>query len=222
MGAATGAIIGGALGAAQMIGGAIGKKKAKKAIDNYSRQQLTNAYEHLGVSTRGADLQREEMQRNSAMAMDALRAGGARALIGGIGRIGQYNATSSRQIGADLDMQQNRIDQMRAQDDIRIQQMMEQREREDLAGLGREFDYQRDQFNQGFGAVAQGAVSAANLWGLDRKAVFGGQEGNKQNRFIFHMNMPFNQSRGTNGNDFSLDTQLDSGDKVAYNNYFKG
>lgn len=113
---------------------------AQKAIDNYDRQELLNAYAGLSVSTFGADLQREELARATATSVSALQQAGIRGLVGGLGRVQSINALQSRQIGADLDVQQKAIDQMRAQDETQIRQMMERREEQDLAGLGQQLN----------------------------------------------------------------------------------
>ncbi|WP_456867572.1 hypothetical protein [Galbibacter sp. BG1] len=169
MAAATGALIGAGLGAAQTIGGMIGKNKAKDAINNYERQDLNNAYDKLTVSTKGSDLAKEETQLANSTVIDALSTAGTRALLGGVGKVTQNTNNLNRQIGAGLDEQQKKIDYAVASDDARIRQMQERREESDLAGLGQEYDYQRNQFMQGIGALGQGAISAANVWGMERE-----------------------------------------------------
>jgi len=71
-----------------------------------------------------------------ATSIDALRSGGVRGLVGGIGRVNAQNQFANRQIGADLDRQQKTIDYARAQDQSVIRGMQERRQSEELAGYG--------------------------------------------------------------------------------------
>lgn len=155
-----------AAGAVSVVGGVtqsiMSAKKAKKAEDaikNYKRQELTNAYEDVRVSTLAADLQREELARATASSVQALRAGGIRGVIGGVGKVQENNILSSRAIGADLDRQQKNIDQLRANDEVRIQQDMERREEQDLAGLGNELNTQRQNTTNGINSAISGVGS---------------------------------------------------------------
>src|SRR6056300_1446580 len=106
MGIAAGAVTAGvglAGGVAQFFSGRKMKREAQSAIDNFEWQDLNNAYENVQISTVGSDLQREEAARRMATTTDALRAGGNRALVGGLGRAQAQNILMNREIGADLD-----------------------------------------------------------------------------------------------------------------------
>lgn len=164
--AATGAAIsaGGALSKA--ISGAQRARKMQDAIANYQRQDLTNTVRgNIGVSTLGADLAREEMARGTATSVDALASGGVRGMVGGIGRVQQANNTTQREIGADLDRQQQQIDQMVIQDDQRIRQMQERREEQDLAGMGAELNAGRQDQYSGVGDIGQSLMSGGGMLG---------------------------------------------------------
>lgn len=155
----------GAVGSiAQGIMGASQASKAKKALANYQRQELTNSYEGIGVSTLGADLQREELARSSANSVQALQQSGVRGVVGGIGAVQKANVQQSRQIGADLDMQRNRLDQLVAQDETRIRQMQEEREKADLAGLGQQLAVGQQNLFGGIAGLGQSMGSAAGLF----------------------------------------------------------
>lgn len=159
------AIIGGVGGIAKTIMGASQARRARKAIDQYQRQELTNVYGGLSVSTRGADLQREEMARATATGVQALQSGGVRGLVGGLGRVQAGVTSQSRQIGADLDMQQKEIDRLRASDESRIQQMTERREEADLAGLGQQQMVGQQNLYSGIGDIAQSASALGGMTG---------------------------------------------------------
>ncbi len=173
------AAIGAAGGIVKMISGAKHAREARQALENYQRQNLENVFRGLSVSTRGADLQREELARAQATSVGALRAGGARNLIGGVGQIHGQSIAGARQIGADLDIRQKEIDQLRAGDEARIRQMQEQREQADLAGLGQQYNVGRQDLFGGLGDITQSAMSFGNqmaygsgfnMWG----GLFGG------------------------------------------------
>lgn len=171
-----------AAGAAVSAGGALSKaisgaqraRKMQDAIANYQRQELTNQVRgQIGVSTLGADLQREEMARSTATSVDALASGGVRGMVGGIGRIQQANNYAQREIGADLDRQQQQIDQMAIQDDQRIRDMQERREEQDLAGMGAELNAARQDQYSGIGDIGQSLMSV----GLTADAMGYGKDG---------------------------------------------
>ena len=160
-----------ATGGFQMIDGLIGKKKAQKAIDSYQRQTLKNPYEDIAISTSGSDLIREEVGRSAASSIGALRAGGVRALMGGVSNVvGQTNraAMEGRKY---LDDQINQKSYAVAQGDFKIQDMMEQRERDDLAGLGQQLETGRQNMFSGmrgiFNGVASGLSAIPGLKGGD-------------------------------------------------------
>jgi len=145
------------LGLAQMISGAKEKNQARNALENYQRQQLKNVQENRTVSTLGSDLQREEAARLAATQVDALRGGGTRALVGGLGRVEAGNQRVNQQISADLDMQQKEIDAAIAQDDANIRAMQENREIGDIAALSSQYQSGKQDQNTGIGNSIMGA-----------------------------------------------------------------
>src|SRR6056300_1420052 len=119
---------------AQVISGETRRVKAKRALENFQRQELKNITAELRVSTLGAELQTQEAQRRFATSVDALRSGGVRGVVGGLGQQEMQQQRLQQQISADLDRQQVGIDQMAAQDEARIRAMQEQRESAQIAG----------------------------------------------------------------------------------------
>jgi len=133
-GVAIAAGVAAAAGAAKTAMGASQARRAKRELDKFKRQELTNIAEGMTVSTLGADLQTQEAQRRFATSVDALQSGGIRGVVGGLAQQEAQQQVLQRQIAADLDQQQRQIEMVRAQDEARIQGMQEQRE---------SFDYQR-------------------------------------------------------------------------------
>jgi|11_taG_2_1085331.scaffolds.fasta_scaffold40903_2 hypothetical protein len=152
-----------------LISGLSRKSKAKKQLANFQRQELRNITEGMRVSTLGAELQTQEAQRRFSTSVDALRSGGVRGVVGGLGRQEQLQQVQQQRISADLDRQQVAIEQMRAQDESRIRAMQEQRETSAIAGLGREISEGRNQAQAG----AAGLVGTAFAgYELDKAGAF--------------------------------------------------
>lgn len=151
---------------AQAISGESRRVKAKRALENFQRQELKNVTEGLRVSTLGAELQTEAAQQRFATSVDALRSGGVRGLVGGLGRVEQAQGQQQRVIAADLDRQQMQIDRMGAMDEARIRQMQEQRESAQIAGLGSEMAAGARSVQAGLGGLASTGVAAAQIGAL--------------------------------------------------------
>lgn len=153
------------LGIYNIIRGSKEQRDAQKALENYQRQELNNAYDNVQVSTRGADLQREEASRLASSQVDALQGAGTRALVGGLGRVETGNQRVNLGIGANLDEQQKAIDQMVAEDDARLRMMRENREQNDINALSSQYQAGKQDANMGMGNVIQGFGSLANQFG---------------------------------------------------------
>lgn len=153
------AAIAGGAALAKGISGAVQASKARKALENFQRQELKNITEGMRVSTLGAELQTQEAQRRFATSVDALRSGGVRGVVGGLGQQEQLQQRQQQQISADLDRQQQQIEMMRAQDEARIQGMQEQRESFDIGRLAGQQAAGRAQLSSAIGDVTGLATS---------------------------------------------------------------
>jgi len=167
MGAAT-AVSAGA-GALSAVTGAIStfsemanKKKIAKEINKIKETPLTNIADGMQVSTLGADLKREKQAQLAATQTSALQDGGARSLIGGIGRVSAASQDVNDSIAANLDEQQNNITNVRAQDEQRIQMTKDQRQANKLAALSSQYSAASQNQAQGIANIAQGAGMAGN------------------------------------------------------------
>jgi len=169
-----GAAISGGLGViggiSNMISGARQANEAERALENYERQKLTNIADGLQVSTLGSDLQREEQARLASGQIGALREGGTRSLIGGLGRVEAGNQNVNRQIAADLDMQQKQIDQMQAEDQARIRSMQENREIGDISALSSQVNTGNQMQANGLSQIAQGTSMLGGAFGAGKQA----------------------------------------------------
>jgi hypothetical protein len=147
--------------AAQAISGASRARKAKKALENYKRQDLKNEASGLRVSTLGAEMKTLAAQRQAAGTVQALRSGGVRGLVGGAANLAAGQQQVQQQISADLDRQQANIQQIQLQEEQNIRGMQERRESQDIQGLGAEMAAGRAQVMQGVTGLAGAAAGAA-------------------------------------------------------------
>ena len=153
------AAVAGGAALAKGISGAVQASKARKALENFQRQELKNITEGMRVSTLGAELQTQEAQRRFATSVDALRSGGVRGVVGGLGQQEMLQQSEQQRIAAGLDMQQRQIEMMRAQDEARIQGIQEQRESFDIGRLAGQQAAGRAQLSSAIGDVAGLATS---------------------------------------------------------------
>lgn len=150
---------------AQTISGISRRSKAKRALQDFERQELKNIANQLKVSTLGAELQSQEAQRRFATSVESLRSAGVRGVVGGLPAIEAQQQKLQRQIAADLDRQQKQIDMVRAQDEARIRQIQEQRESMEIAGLGSEMAAGSRELQVGLSGLGQTALAAYSLSG---------------------------------------------------------
>lgn len=145
-----------------MIGAGKQKKRIAREIANQKEVPLTNIADGMQVSTRGADLQKTQQAQLAATQTDALADGGTRALVGGIGRVSAESQNVNARIGANLDEQQNNINNVRAQDEARIQSIKEQRQNAKLAALSSQYNAANQTQATAMGNIAQSAGMAGN------------------------------------------------------------
>ena len=171
------AAITGGVGIAQAIGAGKEAKRTKEAIDNYQRQTLTNPYSGMQISTLGADRMREDLARTVATMTEQAALGGIKGVASLAPNIVQQQNAQEAQIAANLDEQEKQRQQMIAQGNAMVQQMTEQRENNDLLGLGQQLSVAQQNQANGFNTVAQagaGAMTAASA-GLFDGLQFGGK-----------------------------------------------
>lgn len=161
MASAAAGALGAGVGLYTTIQGAKQARDAKNALENYDRQELSNIAEGMQVSTLGSDIQKEEQARLASSQIDALQGAGTRGIIGGLGRVEAGNQAVNRQIGADLDMQQQEINQIRAQDEARIRDMQENREQADINALSSQYNTGQQNKMSGLGNIIAGTGQSA-------------------------------------------------------------
>lgn len=163
--ATTAAIIGTGLSAYQTVDAAKQKKEAREAIENSQRRELSNPNKDIQISTLGADQMTKANNINVATSVDALQRAGDRAVLGGIPKVNESSVLLQDQISKSLDEQAAQRSQLIARGEENINNMMELREREALAGLGAMYNAANQNLVTGLGDFASSALTAGK--GID-------------------------------------------------------
>ena len=158
------AVISAGASVGQMRSGGKMAKEAKKAIDNYQRQDLVNPNERIQVSTLGADRQREDLARTMASYANLAAMGGTRGIIGTMPNMLQQQSQQNAQIMANLDEQEKQRQYAIAQGDAMVQNMTENREQQDLMGLGNMWNVGRQERMSGINNLVQTGISTASAF----------------------------------------------------------
>jgi len=135
------------------------KSLEKQRAGMYGMGPTMRKYMQYAMQDPTADLQRQEAQRQSGTAIGALKAGGARALLGGLGAQQQQAASTMAQIGADEYTRKTSALSKLGQQEERLRQ-------EQRGDIGVDLDMARKQAAQGL-AGAFGAEQARKQVGTD-------------------------------------------------------
>lgn len=121
----------------QTLSGGKQYKDAKSAYNSFERQDLNNVNKNIAIPTTGTEIMREEAQRSMAMGVNMLQGAGARGLGMLPALIGQNNQ-ANRQTQAYADKMILDRDYAIADDEARIRQIQENRDNQELAGIGQQ------------------------------------------------------------------------------------
>lgn len=128
----------------------------QKQIENYERQKLVNPFAGLQVSTLGADRQREDLNRTMTTYGNLASLSGTRGIASLLPNLTQTQNDQTAKIAANLDEQEKQRQQLISQGDAQVQAMTENREQNDLLGLGNALQTARANQAQSMGMIAQG------------------------------------------------------------------
>ena len=131
-------------------------RKYQEQIQNYERQKLVNPFAGLQVSTLGADRQREDLNRTMTTYGNLASLSGTRGIASLLPNLTQTQNDQTAKIAANLDEQEKQRQQLIAQGDAQVQAMQENREQNDLLGLGNALQTARANQAQSMGMIAQG------------------------------------------------------------------
>ncbi len=138
------------------------EKSARRRLENYERQTLESTTRGLSVPTQGAQLEREETMRTQAEMASLAGQFGARGAGMSMGITDMTRQSMSR-ISAQLQESEMRLQTLIAQDEARIQSMMERREESDIMGLGSQMAYGQSLRDSAAGRMISAASSATEL-----------------------------------------------------------
>lgn len=150
-------------GVHDIVQGGKRRREADEALENYQRQDLTNVYAGMSVPTRGAQLQTAGAYQSQAEQGYALSQTGARGVIGGSQTIADNTRESMARISAGLQESELRLQQMFTEDEARIRGIQEQREQQDITGLGAERASGYAQRDAGWSNLSSTLASSASL-----------------------------------------------------------
>ena len=131
-------------------------RKYQEQIQNYERQKLVNPFAGLQVSTLGADRQREDLNRTMTTYGNLASLSGTRGIASLLPNLTQTQNDQTAKIAANLDEQEKQRQQLIAQGDAQVQAMQENREQNDLLGLGNAYQTAKSNQAQSMGMIAQG------------------------------------------------------------------
>ena len=131
-------------------------RKYQEQIQNYERQKLVNPFAGLQVSTLGADRQREDLNRTLTTYGNLASLSGTRGIASLLPNLTQTQNDQTAKIAANLDEQEKQRQQLIAQGDAQVQSMTENREQNDLLGLGNALQTAKANQAQSMGMIAQG------------------------------------------------------------------
>lgn len=155
----------------QTLSGNKQHKDAQRAYNSFERQDLNNSYENIAIPTTGTEIMREEAQRSMAMGVNALQGAGARGL-GMLPSLMAQNNQANRQTQAYTDKMILDRDYAIADDESRIRQMQENRDNQELAGIGQQMQTGRqDMWSgiQGMGNSLMMGLSNTDFGGFTPK-----------------------------------------------------
>lgn len=177
-------ILGTGLGVYQAIQGSKDKKRAERALNDYERQSLDNAFENIQVSTVGSDLMREESGRTTSNLVDATRNAGLRGILGGIPKIQAGNNSANQEARKYLDDQVNQRQYAIAEDNVKIRGIKENRDNANIAALSSEVNAGKQDIWNGMIGAYKGVSSLANNFNLygDKLLLGDGSKPNVENK----------------------------------------
>jgi hypothetical protein len=199
------------IGAAKFFQGRAMQKKGEKFIENFEWQDLQNPFENQQVSTMGRDYMQEQSNIGSATATEALRSGGQRALVGGLGRVEAARNDMNRQVATNLDTQQQAINTDIARQATVNQSTIEKRQGDELAGYGQ-------MMNVGMGVQNQGLTEITN--GLGSIGASAAQGAFNSNPAVSGIGAP--QAAGTTYSNQPQAPALGYGNSAFGKQYFQG
>lgn len=149
-------------GSALEIGQGISQsKKADKLLENLEVPELDNAFEDIQISTLGSDMMREDDARTTATALDTVKSGGVRSVMGALPGLVNQGHEGAKENRAYVDGMITDRDYATAEDNTRIRRLKENRYLGEVQGLGQ----MKEVGNQNTWSGVRGAMSSISYMG---------------------------------------------------------
>lgn len=168
------------------------KNEAKKALNNFDRQELENVYADLPISTVGSDFLAEQNSRTSAQLIGASQQSGSRGVLSAIPKIQAFSNDANKEGQAYLDKQVQDRNRLVASDNQRIQGIQENRDNAELAGIGQQMEVGQAYTDQGIRGASNALMSGA------RNIDFTGDGSYNENQGLTPDGLPMNGSQTPN------------------------
>lgn len=186
MAAVTSAVLGTGMGLYQAFSGNKQKNEANRALSEYERQELDNAYKDIQISTMGSDLLREENARTSAGLIDAMQQGGSRAIIGGVPKVVGATNQINQQAAKMLDDQMMNRDYAIAGDNARIEGITENRDNANINALSSQAQAGQQDMWSGIMGTASGLAYGAKNINFDGKGSWNDKQAEKMAKLGYY------------------------------------
>lgn len=131
------------------------RKKAQDAIENYSRQELTNTLSGVAIPQQEYNLRTEQIRKRTADMTEQASMAGARGLSV-LPEIQAEEALQQEDANAKFEQSLYQLQLMKSQEDARIQSMYEEREKQELAGYGTMLNTGRQDYYNGMNSMIKG------------------------------------------------------------------
>ncbi len=160
---AIGAATAAAAGGAQAISGAVRAKRAKRDLENYERQEVTDLASDMRVSDLGEQRNVENIMQSEANQTEAVQMGGARAVIGATSGIQANTSNALAASAVRTDEKLANLQNVKYQEKVRGFNTIEARQNQDIAGMAAEMQAGRAAVQQGLQTVAGVPMKALDV-----------------------------------------------------------
>tara|TARA_B100001287_G_scaffold135375_1_gene113910 strand:+ start:1746 stop:2282 length:537 start_codon:yes stop_codon:yes gene_type:complete len=158
-----------AAGGAQAVSGAVRAKRAKRDLENFERQEVTDLANEMRVSDLGEQRNVENIMQSEANQTEAIQMGGSRAVIGATSGVQANTANALAGSAVRTDEKLANLQNVKYQDKVRQFNTVEARQNQTIAGMANEMQAGRQAVQQGFQTMAgvpmKALESASNVQG---------------------------------------------------------
>ena len=133
-------------------------KAAENAINNYERQEIRNLADDIVVDNSANEWKARQQDQGFAQALNIVQQSGN---FGNISALVNQNLQAKSSIANDIAMQQQKLQDLKLSEERNKRSLIDSRETADLAGLGQQAQFGRQQAAQGWSAAASSLTTLA-------------------------------------------------------------